>query len=326
MLAATIASLEGCFDELLIADGRIERVEPYGLPDLSDFSTLDEASDGPLVGAHIAAHVWPSQSAKRTWLLQKAQSLGCDWLIQIDSDERLHGAGKLRGYLTSWQGDAFPIPFEVDPGKVLGATWKVLRTAAWVRTVAGGAYIEHANGIVYCVCPPDGGPLANHQYLPWISHHPEERPEGRRSIRLGVLEDSLEPPPFVPNLSTPGLSPLRLIASARMSTTPADATHACPECGTRYAGPGLCEQGHPPAEVVALEPEAPAGDEAGDGSEETTETSEEPTVLAPPVAVAGELGEEVAPAAEDPVAAPSALEAAQKLRSDLDDLITLLGG
>jgi len=123
MLAQTVASLEGIYDELLIADGLIDGVDGAGYPALSDPTTFPE-------GAHVSAHRWPTQSSKRTWLLQKAQQLGCDWLLQIDADERLHGATKLRDYLAAWGSDAVPNSLR---SRTRPDTWRHLEGAALRR-------------------------------------------------------------------------------------------------------------------------------------------------------------------------------------------------
>lgn len=294
MLEATIASLDGIADELLIADGLIHGVD-------TDLGHLSEwlPADGPHV--QIIQRHWRTQSEKRSWLLERARELGCDWLLQIDADERLHNAAKLKAWLPTWAADAFPVPFEVDPGKMLGASWKCLRVAAWRRVVAGGAYLEHADGNTYCVVPEDGiGPGVRHMaadanlysILPWISHHPHEREGVRALVRLGELEDWLEPPPQVPYKVTPGLSPRSLIQPLPVSDESTEATYYCNQCGARYAGPGLCESGHPPAEVVKLDTSAAAetGDDTPDEAtaESSTpaaaESTTPPVALAPPVA------------------------------------------
>ncbi len=217
--------------------------------------------------AHISSHPWDSQSQKRTWLLDKARQLGCDWLLQIDADERLHGAAKLREWLPSWGYDAFPLPFQVEPDQLLCATWKCLRVAAWSRVVAGGAYIEHADGNVYCVVPPDGRPPAEaSSFLPWISHHPDERPEGRRMIRLGELEEALEPPPPALEWVSAGLDPAPLIASGLVELDPQGFWY-CDQCGRRYSGPGVCSEEHPPNEVKKADAVSTQPDGSSSGGE-----------------------------------------------------------
>jgi hypothetical protein len=268
MLQQTIASLQGIADELLIADGAITGINLQGLPVTSAWvpAGADRAEPSWLpADTHVSSHEWPSQSVKRTWLLDKARQLGCDWLLQIDADERLHGAAKLREWLPSWGYDAFPLPFQVEPDQLLCATWKCLRVGAWARVVAGGAYIEHADGNVYCVVPPDGRPpAAAASFLPWISHHPDERPEGRRMIRLGELEEALEPPPPALEWVSAGLDPAPLIASALVEPDP-NGFWYCDQCGRRYSGPGVCSEEHPPAEVqkvdaVSTQPDGDSGE------------------------------------------------------------------
>ncbi len=198
MLDKTVESLGGIADELLIADGVIRGVDRTSgnLAPFLDFPAVELRMGEWFPDAHISSHVWDSQSVKRTWLLEKARSLRCDWLLQIDADERLHNGDRLKAWLPTWGGDAFPIPFQVEPWQLLCATWKCIRVGAWTRVVAGGAYIEHVDGTVYCVVPPDGRvPDGAEKFLPLLTHHPDERPPGRRDIRLGELENSLEPPP-----------------------------------------------------------------------------------------------------------------------------------
>ena len=315
MLEATIDSLDGIADELIIADGLIRGVE-------TDLGHLSEwlPEDGEHV--HVIQRYWRTQSEKRTWLLERARELGCDWLLQIDADERLHNAGRLKAWLPTWSADAFPVPFEVDPGRWLGASWKCVRVAAWRRVVAGGAYLEHADGNTYCVVPEDGiGPGVRYlaaspelyATLPWISHHPQEREGVRVRIRLGELEDWLEPPPEVPYKVTPGLTPRSLIQPLPVSEGSAEATYYCDQCGARYAGPGLCENGHAPHEVTSLSAAAAAEtgqDPAESDAAEQAETVEEdstavPSQPAPPVA-APPVADPAPPAAGEPAASTAA--------------------
>ena len=255
MLEQTLESVAGIHDELIVADGLIQNI----WTELGHISDLDWLPSSETV--HVQQGYWASQSAKRTFLLLKAKELECDWLLQIDADERLHNGELLREWLPSWAGDAFPLPFQVNADQLLGASWKCLRTAAWQRVTSGGAYLLHADGTEYCVVPPDGrGALVEYLRLaevdawrlPWLSHHPEERLGERKLIRLGDLEHDLEPVPDVPYYAPPGLRPRGLLDSAPMSSTPAEATHYCDQCGAKYSGPGLCEQGHPPNQVTPL--------------------------------------------------------------------------
>lgn len=266
MLRKSIGSVAAIADELLIADGLIEGVGSGGLPPITE-GLLDGRLDAILEGAELDAglepgalpppyvtqHSWKGQAEKRTWLLNKARTLKCDWLLQLDADERLHNPEKLAAWLPSWAYDAFPIPFQVEPHQLLCATWKCLRVDAWARIVAGGAFIEHTNGTVYCVVPAHGRPPDGSEgILPWISHHPDERPAERRAIRLGELEEILEPPPMdSPYFEPPSLE-ARSMLEPRFMSTPTEATHYCNQCGTRYGGPGICTLGHPAAEVTPL--------------------------------------------------------------------------
>lgn len=272
-------------DLILLCDGVIDGVDQGGLPDMSDLpSTIDGygisfLNDRP-VTVRVESHRWSSQSAKRSWLLDTARTHGCDWLLQIDADERLHNAHLLRPFLDGWPADAFPVPFEVDPGVMLGATWKCLRVNAWRKVVSGGAYIEHRDGTVYCVTPPgNAAPGVERfdnleqyrQIAPWLSHHPELRPEGRRAIRLGEVEHILEPPPHVEGYLTPSLAARPVLASPAVTDqadgTATDSIHdgapaaewACTQCGARYSSPGICEAGHPATAVIAVS-DTPAED------------------------------------------------------------------
>ena len=155
----------------------------------------------------ISIDVWRSQSEKRTVLLDEARLAGCDWLLQIDADEQLHNGELLRPMLAAaGDADVFPVPFEYAPGEWHGTLWKCVRVAAWRRWVAASDLLEHVDGTVYQVCTD--GNRAPHvaelddadlrRGLPWSSHHADERPAGRRAIRLGELEHVLEPLPANP--------------------------------------------------------------------------------------------------------------------------------
>jgi hypothetical protein len=301
MLDKTVESLGGIQDELLIADGMINAVPQSGLP-------LTEEHIGEwFPDAHISSHVWDSQSVKRTWLLEKARSLRCDWLLQIDADERLHNGDRLKAWLPTWGGDAFPIPFQVEPWQLLCATWKCIRVGAWTRVAAGGAYIEHVDGTVYCVVPPDGRvPDGAEKFLPLLTHHPDERPPGRRDIRLGELENSLEPPPpDAPEYRPLDLRPRGLVQSPAVGAT-TNTVYYCDQCGARYGGPGVCDNGHTPNEV------SPVGDDssgdagtAPDGAAlaSTGETTAATVPGADPSATAAPEAVDASPA--DPVPPPS---------------------
>jgi hypothetical protein len=244
MIEKVIASLDGCHDLLLVADGVIDGVES-SLPDVSDLSFLDP---GP--GVVVEQRRWKTQMEKRDWLLQQARAHGCDWLIQLDSDERLHEPQLLKVWLDRWGAGAFPIPFEFEKTMwpyLIGATWKCLHVPSWRRVVCQGAFLEHMNGQVYLLVPPEGRlPSRFVEGLPYVSHHPEERPEGRRQIRLSVLEDQLEPP----------------VVECVPYWTHGFGAHPCPpgavpgffcdQCGRRYSTPGTCTVQHEPAVVRPL--------------------------------------------------------------------------
>lgn len=319
---ATVASAAALrVDALLVADGVIDGVPAGELGDTSP-GIHESVSRCSAARNVVESRRWSSQSEKRTWLLEQAREQGCEWLVQIDADERLHNAALLRTYLEGWTADAFPLPFEVDPGVLLGATWKCLRAPAWPRVVAGGAYLEHVDGNTYCAVPPGNrAPMAEtfenldvyRSIVPWLSHHPDERPAERRAIRLGELEHDLEPPPHVPYYDTPSLRARPLLESAAVSdeqTT--QQLYACPQCGARYITAGVCEQGHAPAAVVAVgevSPDAspsPAGDPLGGTATVESPNSGAAAVDGAATDTAGAVAAEPAPAAEPvPAAVPA---------------------
>lgn len=329
------AAFESCADAQpdvrLLCDGVIAGVDAGDLADTTP-GLADEKTAHPALpwSYECASRRWSSQSAKRTWLLDKAREHDCDWLLQIDADERLHNAHLLRPFLDGWPADAFPVPFEVDPGVMLGATWKCLRVDAWRQVVSGGAYIEHVNGTVYCVTPPGNiapgverfDNLESYRRIaPWLSHHPDLRPEGRKQIRLGEVEHVLEPPPHVEGYLTPSLHARPVVYVAPVSDTAAQDTTtdaapaaewACPQCGARYSTPGLCEQGHAAESVVAVGDVAPSmtdGEQHG-GSDATGTASNSgsgTTVYVAPVtppadlpAAAADASVELPPATQPP--------------------------
>lgn len=284
VLERAIASVRDACDVVILADGAIAGVDRQGLPTVTP--GLRELPVDKVIGD--SGGVWSSQSAKRTALLDEARAFGCDWLLQIDADERLKNAHLLRRWLVHYPGDTFPIPFQftanADPVS-LGA-WKLLKVHRWMRIVSQGGYVEHVDGNVYAVWSQTGqrAPVGFERMLPWISHHPDERPPGRAAIRLGEWEGILEQrPPETMEIDLPGFAPPPISANAHRvlqvaegnqtggtMTEPNSEMYFCAQCGARYAGPGLCENGHPAAEVTQIVPE-PAT-EAGNAAGATVET------------------------------------------------------
>lgn len=200
-LIRTLASVAEVADVLIIADGPIAGVERHGWPIFSELDWIDELDCSRRIIVERAT--WSTQAAKRNRLLWLAQIRSADWLVQIDADEELHAGDWLRPWLEQcrWLG-TYPIPFEYEPGRWIAAPWKCLHVPTWRRIVAQGCYVEHANGITYSLLTPTGAPpgrlLASleqsRRTLPHLTHHPELRPAGRDRIRLGELENTLEPP------------------------------------------------------------------------------------------------------------------------------------
>lgn len=199
---------------IIVADGWIRGVgEDPWLAGLQPVARREqrlrilEASGRPPL-RYLSIPIWRSQSEKRTVILEEARAGRCDWLLQIDADEQLHNGELLRPMLEqapAWS-SCFPIPFEWAPGEWHGTLWKCVKVAAWRRWVAASDLLETIDGDVYQVCTP--GNRAPHvaelddadlrRGLPWISHHADERPVGRRQLRVGELEHDLEPLPANP--------------------------------------------------------------------------------------------------------------------------------
>lgn len=202
-------------DLIIVADGWIrDVVNPAGgVAGLPATATRDErmraiALTGPPPCRWISIDVWRSQSEKRTVLLDEARICDCDWLLQIDADEQLHNGELLRPMLehVDERFGVFPVPFEYAPGEWYGTLWKCVRVAAWRRWLAASDLLEDWNGDAWQVVTdgnraPHAAELVDadlRRGLPWISHHADERPAGRRAIRLGDLEHVLEPLPTDP--------------------------------------------------------------------------------------------------------------------------------
>lgn len=211
LILATLRSVQPLKpDVIIVADGWTKGMIPPAGLELDALAKraerlriLEAAGTPPL--RYLAIPIWRSQSEKRTVILEEARAGGCDWLLQIDADEQLHNGELLRPMLEkapAWA-SCFPVPFEWAPGEWYGTLWKCVRVAAWRRWVAACDLLETMAGDVYQVVTPDNraphaAELADadlRRGLPWISHHADERPAGRRQIRVGELEHDLEPLP-----------------------------------------------------------------------------------------------------------------------------------
>lgn len=190
LLARTFESVAGVADELIVVDGIVAGIDAGGLDELTPLDDIPAVE-----GAHLIQAPNLTQSGKRTVMLEAARELGCDWLLSIDADERLHDVGAgLRAYLAAERRDYWPIPFQYEnggPAKL--AAWKCVRVPAWRRVASQGGFLEHASGTVYAVWNTQNAPDGFQSWLPWLSHHPDERPPQRAGIRLGVVEHELEP-------------------------------------------------------------------------------------------------------------------------------------
>lgn len=207
-LEACLRSTAGYVDHVLIADGLIDGVPSGGLPELSDLSWLQGADwlpesrgnrrESPLSDRDpwISAHRWPTLSAACSWLLDRARYARADWLLFIDGDQELHGAEYLHEWLASWEGDAFPIQRVDGPGVPNVCPWQCVRVSAFRRYVSGCYVLERTNGELANLVPQTSERLPLYERRPWISHHPERRPQWRQGQRLGSLETILEPPPL----------------------------------------------------------------------------------------------------------------------------------
>ncbi len=195
-LEACLASTGPYVDFTIVADGRIDGVPDLDLPDLSDLGWIPPA-------VVVSSRPWPSLSAACTYLLDAARSLGCDWLLTVDADQELRNGRYLRDWLEVYPGDAFPLQ-RCDGGRWLEVPWQCVRVAAFRRYIAGCFVAETIDGHVRAILPA-GHAVRRLRWAPWISHHPERRPEGRRGHRLGDLEIVLEPPP-------PGLLAVNMVA------------------------------------------------------------------------------------------------------------------
>lgn len=233
-LDACLESIRPHVDHIYTADGAFAGFDTKGIP---------------------TGQVWPTQSSKRTALLRAAQTGGFDWLLQIDADEQLHRGDRLRDWLRLWHDDCFPLGFWFEGGRGAGvveaAMWKLIRPARFVRVVAQGAYLEHVDGGTWCLMrETDDRDRIRIEAMPFLTHHPELRPPGRRELRFNYLENLIEPAPQVP------IWPRQSLAAVPV-TRYSPAMYYCPGCGKRYGGPGVCDDAH---EEIELEP-LPASDD-----------------------------------------------------------------
>jgi hypothetical protein len=270
-LEACLRSTAPYVDELIIADGLIQGVDPGGLPAFSDLSWLAEADYLP-ARVPISTKEWRSLSAACTWILHQAKALDCDWLLYVDGDQELHNGAELRSWIAGWSKSTTPaVPiFRADNGRRRPVPWQLVRVAAIERYLAGCFVVELTGGPgplgpgALSLVPLDGRELPDPQGAPWLSHHPERRPPERYPHRLGELETVLEPPP----LGTPSLQLAGVLAYSPAMTEKQnkDAPYYCDQCGTRYEAAGICSNNHPPAEVVKTsgKAKADAGDDTGD--------------------------------------------------------------
>lgn len=199
-LANAARSLAGCVDEIAVADGLIDGVDPEGLPWYSPLADLRAVS------GHVETRLWRSQAEMRQWTLEEAGRLSCDWLIVVDADEQLHDGTMLRGYLDTVAGaPAAPLPVgctvtpggRLDGGPLVQARcwqrWRLLQVEEW-RYAYGATVFEDTSGRTveldsagYGSDVPPG--------VPYLTHHPELRPERRQRIRLRhFVEPRLDPP------------------------------------------------------------------------------------------------------------------------------------
>lgn len=318
-LEACLRSTVGVADEVIIADGLIQGVDPIGLPFLSDLGWLADADYLP-ARVPISAKEWRSLSAACTWILHKAKELGCDWLLYIDGDQELHNGERLREWLQGYSGDAFPIP-RADNGRRHIVPWQLIRVSAFRRYIAGCFVIEHErfgemrltpdNGWDHVLCDGNGWGV------PWISHHPERRPPHRYSHRLGHLETVLEPPPL--DVPAVHLAPVVLEPRSTSRDTPREggpmteptATELqptgtpewfCDQCGARFNGPGVCSNAHPPNELKSVADTAAA--ESGAADTQPADTAN-PLTDSPAAAPHEPEPERAAPAALAPIEQPA---------------------
>lgn len=279
LLIRCLNSVGPFVDELVLVDGLIAGVDTT-LPAWTPLERFERA------GVHVERIYGATQARKRNVLLGAARRLGCDWLLQLDADERLENGPLLRLFLHATDGDCFPIPFAYDELVCRSLGWKCLRVERWRECVARNGYMIDRAGRLRDLSAPDTIDRAELSVLPWISHHPDERDGARAAIRLGELEHELEPaPPGAAEMPPVNFHAARLLQPARdhdanggtaMTETAQEPSYYCPECGARYHGPGKCENGHPPADVVALDATAAAEQGQDEPAEPATDEPAEP--------------------------------------------------
>lgn len=205
-LEASLRSTAGIVDEVIIADGLIQGVDPGDLPWLSDLSFLSTASYLP-ASVPVSGKEWRGLSAMCNFILETARERGCEWVLFVDGDQELHDGARLREWLRSWPADAFPIS-RVDNGRPHPCPWHCVRVGAFHRYLAGCWCLEHRRLGPVSLVPDRVAPMLPPS-APWLSHHPERRPPKRQAVtRLGQLEVKLEPPPDgVSALPVPSLLP-----------------------------------------------------------------------------------------------------------------------
>lgn len=205
------AALEPCLrstaphvDEILIADGLIDGVDPGDLPWLSDLGWLQDATWLPS-SVPVNGKQWKGLSHACTWLLDSARALGCEWLLFVDADQELHHGERLREWLHHWPADAFPLS-RADPVGRHPVPWQCVRVDAFERYLAGCYVLQHRTLGPVSLIPEHVREMLP-AGAPWLSHHPERRPPGRQEKRLGMVETMLEPPPPAITLPIPSLLP-----------------------------------------------------------------------------------------------------------------------
>ncbi len=264
LIGAALASVASVADFVIVADGRVDGVEPAGLPDTSGYLghvIRAAVHDTPVV---FEARLWPSNSDKLTWLLDRARDAGAEWLLMLAADEELRHAHLLPGFLDGCvSAFSWPIPFyyhaKTRPEDASLCPSKLVRVSTWRRSVAGSNVLEAMDGTWYRVpegCPADT--LEDAWYLlaieriPYLDHHPERRPEGRRDIRFVNYEMELEP---LPNEGETELWPPMVLAPHPFLDGPRQ-SYRCDQCGRRYRNRGVCRFEHPSAELCAEMPDS----------------------------------------------------------------------
>lgn len=137
-----------------------------------------------------------SQREVRATGLEIARRLRADWVLLLDSDERLQGETALLAILAAWPQAAYPIPYVLEDGSVTLAPCKLVRPGELELVYRCDYYRDRRSGLVYHLSgiPLPEGPLGRALLAgPRILHLPAER-EGRWR-RLSTIEAELEPHP-----------------------------------------------------------------------------------------------------------------------------------